>query len=66
VYLIIELLAGTILVMLALGGIAPYLIVMGASQRVVMALTVAMIAATFAAIMYIDARKKRRKKPRES
>ena len=65
-YLIIELLAGTILVMLALGGIAPFLIVAGASQRVVMGFTVVMIAAAFAAIMYFDGRKRRKKKPPQS
>lgn len=66
VYLIIELLAGTILVMLALGGIAPFLITAGASRGIVMALTVVVIAATFVAIMYVDGRKRRRKKPRQS
>ena len=65
-YLIIELLAGTILVMLALGGIAPFLIVAGASQPVVMGLTAVMIAATFAAIMYVDGRKRRKKTPPQS
>lgn len=65
-YLIIELLAGTILVMLALGGLAPFLVTAGASQRVVMGLMVVMIAAMFAAVMYLDGRKRRRKKPPQS